>query len=186
MEVKGTAFLARKQLVVAERGEAQFEALVRRFAEKEPVFRAPILATTILPIRPFLALNDEILRELYEGDVQSYLRVGEASAEWSLTQGPYRYLRESKSLEQFAGMGKVLYGNFFTGGRAETKLVGDVVELRIDGIERDLRHPYFEYAICGYFKRGRELVGAKRVEMKRVRGFTQGDADVHYTFTLKR
>lgn len=186
MEVKGTAFLARKQLFVAELGEARFDEFLRRFAEKEPVFRNPILATTILPIRPFLALNDAIVKELYGGDIQSYFVLGEKSAEWSLTQGPYRNLRESRSLESFAGMGRVLYGNFFTGGRAETKLVGNVVELRIDGIERDLHHPYFEYAICGYFKRGLELVGGGRVEMKRVRGFTKGDPDVFYTYTLSR
>ncbi|AKF11367.1 hypothetical protein [Sandaracinus amylolyticus] len=184
MEVKGTAFLARKTLLVHELGEEKFTRFLERFAEKEPVFREPILATSLIPIKPFLALNDAIVAELYGGDIESYFRVGAASAEWSLTQGPYKHMRETKSLDSFAGMGRVLYANFFTKGRAETVKHGNRVELRISEVAREYHHPYFEYAICGYFKRGLELVGGGRVDMKRIRGFTKGDADVFYEFHL--
>jgi hypothetical protein len=43
---------------------------------------------------------------------------------------------------------------------------------------------YFEYAIVAYFKRGLELVGARKVTMRRIKGFSIGGADVHYEYQL--
>ena len=189
MEVKGTAFLARKSMLVREFGEEKFNTLVAAIGRREPVFTRPILATTILPIAAFLAFNDMIVRDLYGGDVQSYFSFGEASAEWSLREGPYKNLVASKSLEQFAGMAKLLYANYFTEGRAESTLRHGsggklTVELRLLDIPRACHHPYLEYAICGYFKRGLELVSNAPVKMRAVRGFTKGDSTVQYEYVV--
>jgi hypothetical protein len=93
-------------------------------------------------------------------------------------------MRASKNLAQFAESGRLLYQNFFTEGRAETTIADNVVDLRLLGIPAAHRHLYLEYAIVGYFQRGLELVGARAVKLQRVRGFSAGDADVHYRYVL--
>lgn len=190
MEVKGTAFLARKAMLIREFGEEKFNAFLAEVGRREPVFTRPILATTVLPIKSFLAFNDMMVRDLYGGDVHSYFAFGEASAEWSLREGPYKNLVAQKSLEQFAGMGKLLYANYYTEGRAETSLRPQarngkrIVDLRLLDIPRECHHPYLEYAICGYFKRGLELVSHEAVTMRALRGFTKGDSEVHYEYVI--
>ena len=185
MDVKGTAFLARKAMLIQEIGEPRFAAFMAAYALEEPFFAHTILATTAVPIEKFIAFNDALVRDIYGGDTTSYFRFGKKSAEWALTVGPYKNLRESKSLEKFAEMGRLLYQNYFSNGRAETWIVSDnSVELRIVGVPAEYRHLYFEYAIVAYFKRGLELVGAKRVKMQRISGFSVGDAEVHYQYVL--
>jgi hypothetical protein len=185
MEVKGTAFLARKAMLIQEIGETRFAAFLASHALEEPFFKHAILATTAIPIEKFIAFNEAMVRDLYGGDVMSYFRFGEKSAEWALTVGPYKNLRESKSLEKFAEMGRLLYQNYFNNGRAETWIVGNNrVELRILGVPAEYRHVYFEYAIVAYFKRGLELVGARKVTMRRISGFSVGGAEVHYEYQL--
>ncbi len=186
MEVKGTAFLARKAMLIQEIGEQRYATFIAAYALEDPFFAHAILATTTIPIEKFIAFNDAMVRDLYGGDTMSYLRFGEKSAEWALTVGPYKNLRESKSLEKFAEMGRLLYQNYFSNGRAETWIVSDnKVELRIVGVPAEYRHVYFEYAIVAYFKRGLELVGAKKVTMRRLSGFSVGDAEVHYEYRLR-
>jgi hypothetical protein len=185
MEVKGTAFLARKAMLVQELGEARCAEFLARYALEDPFFAQSVLATTTIPVEKFIALNDAMVRDLYSGDTMSYFRFGEKSAEWALTVGPYKNLRESKSLGKFAEMGRLLYQNYFSQGRADTSIVGNnKVELRILGVPAAYRHVYFEYAIVAYFKRGLELVGAKTVVMRRITGFSVGDPDVHYEYRI--
>ena len=185
MDVKGTAFLARKAMLIQEIGEARCNEFLARYALVDPLFAESILATTTIPIARFIAFQEAMVRDLYAGDRMSYFRFGEKSAEWSLTVGPYKHLRETKSLEKFAELGRLLYQNFYTAGQAETTIVGNnKVELRLFGIPEEHHHVYLEYSITAYFKRGLELVGARSVMMRRITGFSVGDFDVHYVYRL--
>jgi hypothetical protein len=183
MEVKGTAFLARKSYVSREHGERRFDELLRRAALRDPVFNETILATTQLPVDAFLRFNELVVTELYAGDEQSYFRFGAASATWALTEGPYKHLVTEKSIPRFAASAPVIYRIYFTAGEARSEVLS---ERRVDtfllGIEP--HHVYFEYAIMGYFARGLELVSGTVVAMKVRRGFSRGDRDVHYEFTI--
>ena len=98
MDVKGTAFLARKVMLIEEIGEERFNQLVSEMARKEPIFSHPIHATTLIPLRVFVAFNDALIDELYGGDRSAYLRFGEKSAEYALTIGPYKRIRETNSI----------------------------------------------------------------------------------------
>jgi hypothetical protein len=182
MEVKGSAFVARKALLEKEHGAERFDRLLRKFAEREPVFRAPILATTRLPIDAFLRFNETVVAELYAGDEQSYFRFGEASAQWALTGGPYKHMVTNKSIGEFAASAPNIYRTYFTDGEASSEVRGAEVTLRLFDIEA--HHVYFEYAITGYFKRGLELVSGKKVRMTADRGFSKGDTDVLYRFVI--
>jgi len=181
MKVKGTAFLARKSMLEAELGEARVEAILKGFRADHPDFPSPVLATSTIPIADFLELNDRIVREVYDGDEMSYWRFGEASATWALVDGPYRRLREQKSLDEFVGSAPLLYRNYFTEGRAHaTRMDDGSDELVIEGIPPEHQHVYFEYAIVGYFAKGLGLVTDRDVSHERLEGYSAGDDRVRY------
>lgn len=181
MEVKGTAFLARKAMLEKEHGAAKFDELLRDVAKTNRVFLMPILATTRIPIDAFLRFNEAVVKRLYAGDELSYFRFGEASAAWALA-GPYKQLVTNKSVEEFAASAAAIYRNYFTEGEARSSIDGHVVTLRLVGIDAPHRHVYFEYAIMGYFKRGLEIVSGHPVKMIAQRGFSKRDPDVVYRF----
>jgi hypothetical protein len=183
MDVKGTAFIARRTFVSRDHGSAAFEAVVATVAKTHPILAEPVVATTRLPVRAFIALNDEIVTRLYAGDVQSYFRFGEESAVWGLTVGPYKGLVAEKSVRGLVSSVPTIYRSYFSEGECIAKLLdGDRAELRLQGIEP--RHVYFELAIAGYFARGLEIVSGRAVKTTRLRGFSLGDKDVHYEMGL--
>ena len=186
MEVKGTAFLARKAMIEREHGPIRFHEVMRKAAERDPVFSSAILATTRIPIDAFLRLNDLLVSDLYQGDEQSYFRFGEQSAAWALgPDGPYRRLVTDRSVGEFVASAPAIYKNYFTDGEAHAEQQGDDVRLLIVGVPAPHRHVYFEYAIMGYFRRGLEMVSGRRVEMVARKGFSKGDDEVVYHFALQ-
>jgi hypothetical protein len=183
MDVKGTAFIARRTHVSREKGADAFDAVLAEVAVEHPVFGEVIVATTRLPVRPFIKLNDLIVERLYKGDPHSYFRFGEASAVWGLTQGPYKGLVAEKSVRGLVASVPIIYRSYFSGGQALAREIdADSAELRLSGIEP--RHLYFEYAISGYYARGLELVSDRAVTMTVHHGFSRGDSDVHYVMHL--
>jgi len=183
MDVKGTAFIARRTFVSRDHGAGAFEAVVASVAKAHPILAEPVVATTRLPVRAFIDLNDEIVKQLYSGDQHSYFRFGEESAVWGLTVGPYKGLVAEKSVRGLVASVPTIYRSYFSEGECVAKsLDDDRAELRIGGIE--LHHVYFEYAIAGYFARGLELVGGRTVKTTKHRGFSIGDNNVHYEMVL--
>ena len=186
MEVKGTAFLARKAMIEREHGPVRFEEVMRKAALRDAVFKTAILATTRLPMDAFLRLNDLFVAELYDGDEQSYFRFGEQSAAWALSpDGPYRRLVTNRSVAEFVASAPAIYRNYFDEGEARAEGHGDDIRLMILGVPEPHRHVYFEYAIMGYFKRGLEMVSGRRVKMTAHKGFSKGDAEVVYRYQLE-
>jgi hypothetical protein len=183
MEVKGVAYLARRSMLVAEFGEQRFRDIVDAVAKKHPVFGTPILATSAIDIRAFLDFNDAIVTALYRGDTKSFWAFGEKSADWALTQGPYKHLLASKSVSEFADSATRIYRNYFNEGTATSEVAPGRVDLTLTGVPPAYRHVYFEYSIFGYFKRGLELVGARELRLERIKGFSKGDPIVHYLYT---
>jgi hypothetical protein len=187
VEVKGTAFLSRRGFIDKEHGAGTFEGIVRRQAKVDPVFRDPILATTRLPIEPFLRLNERIVAELYGGDDRSYLRVGELSAEWALAEGgPYHHLVKGRDIEAFSRSAPAIYKNYFTEGAAEAHVdPKDPTKITLQLVGIAIPHKYFEYAIIGYFRCGLGIVSGKNVVETCVRGFSKGDRDVLYRYEVR-
>ena len=56
------------------------------------MFARPILVVTTIEVLDFIALNDAIIDRFYGGDLTTYFRFGEASAERALREGPYHQL----------------------------------------------------------------------------------------------
>lgn len=185
MHVRGTAFLARKLMLVEELGEEVFGTVLAEIARKEPIFNETIHATTLIPMRAFAVFNEAIVQTLYGGDTASYLRFGEKSAEYGLVLGPYKRIRDTNSVEVFVESARIIYQGYYTEGRAEGSLDGNVADLKLHGIQPEHRYLYLEYAIAGYVRRGMELVSLHTVAMERVRGFSCGDDEVHYRYIIE-
>lgn len=185
MDVKGTAFLARKLMMMEEIGQERWIDFLSQFARQEPIFNEPVTATTLIPLRSFIALNEALIDTFYDGDRSCYLRFGEKSAEYSLMIGPYKRIRETNSVTVFVESARIIYQGYYTAGRAEGTIDGDVADLKLHGIPPEHRHVYLEYAVAGYVRRGIELVGLHSVAMERVRGFSCGDDLVHYRYILE-
>jgi len=186
MDVKGTAFLARKVMLIDEIGEDRFNRIVSDFGKKEPIFNQPIHATTLIPIQVFVAFNDALVDELYGGDRRAYMRFGEKSAEYALMIGPYKRIRETNSVSVFVEAARFIYQGYYTAGRAEGSMEGDTADLRLHGVPCEHKHLYLEYASAAYVRRGIELIGMHSVAMTCVRGFSQGDDEVHYRYAIER
>lgn len=185
MEVRGTAFLARKLMLIEEIGEERFNALLLEVARIEPLFLEPIHATTLIPIRAFVVFNEALVQALYGGDTASYLRFGESSAEYGLLLGPYKRIRETNSVAVFVECARIVYQGYYTEGWAEGSLAGNIADLKLHGIQPEDRYLYLEYAIAGYVRRGIELVSLHSATMERVRGFSCGDDEVHYRYVIE-
>jgi hypothetical protein len=185
MEVKGTAFLARKVMLIEEIGQERYAQFLAEFAEQEPFFRQPISATTLIPIGAFIAFNEVLVSTFYGGDVRSYLQFGEKSADYALIFGPFKRIRETHSIAAFVDSARVIYQGYYTAGRAEGSLEGQTAELRVIGIPSEHKHLYFEYVIVAFFRRGIELTGAHSVTMTRVLGFSNGDDEIRYRYSIE-
>lgn len=183
MRVKGTAYHARLNLLKHKLGEDGVAQFVERYREAHPEFPKSVLPTSQIPAQDFLRFNDAIVDDVYAGDTQSLWELGETSAEWSLTDGPYRSLLQGRDISRFAAMAPVMWSNFFDTGRARSETHQDRIELWIEGVPADVRHLYFEYSVVGYFRRGLEMLGAT-VRMTRLAGFSAGDEYVHYRLKL--
>jgi hypothetical protein len=185
MDVKGTAFLARKVMLIDEIGEDRYAVFLADFARKEPAFNQPISATTLIPLPAFIAFNEALIAAFYGGDPASYLRFGEKSAEYALSIGPYKRIRETNSIAVFVESARYIYQNYYTAGRAEGSLRGNVADLKLHGIPPEHKHIYLEYVIVSYFRRGIEVLSRHSVAMTRVLGFSNGDDDIHYTYVIE-
>lgn len=185
MDVKGTAFLARKVMLIEEIGEEAYNLFLAEVAQREPIFGQSIVATTLIPIRSFIAFNEAIVDRFFDGDRNAYLRFGEKSAEYALLIGPYKRIRETSSIAAFVESARFIYQGYYTAGRAEGCIDGDDADLKIHGIPADCRHLYFEYAIAAYVRRGIELTGLRSTSMTRVLGFSRGDDEIHYRYHVE-
>ena len=127
----------------------------------------------------FLAFHDELIGRLYAGDPQSYFELGEQSAFWALTDGPYQGFIRSPDIAEVAKSFSRIWRAYYTETTswAEGKVTDGGVEFSVFGLPD--WHPYFEYHVVGYMKGALGLVCANPIEATRIRGSEQG-----YTYLL--
>lgn len=183
MYVKGTAFIARQDMLVHELGKDAYESFLAEFAERNPMFRDPILATSRIPAEVFLAFNDEVIDRFFRGDRMTYWRFGEESGEYLFHHGPYKDVFYSGDYTRFLGSLPNVWRTFYSEGECSGELDDGIVDIRITGVP--VRHLYFEYTALAFIKRGLELTGSPNLETKKLKGFSSNDDEVHYRFVLR-
>lgn len=186
MHVKGTAFLGRVDMLVRELGEDRWTAFFDDYLQKNPSpnIKRNIRATAQIPVDEFIHLNDAVIEKFYGGDPKTYLRFGEASAQWALTEGPYKQLSLSRDYHAFIDRQSTLFGLYYSAGESRATLEGNLVDYEIS-VPAAYQHVYLEYSPVGYFRRGIELTtGSKMLQTECLKGFSRGDSEVHYRFRL--
>ena len=183
MEVKGTAFIARKQMIETTRGAAAWSGFLQRLRAKESFYNVPVLPVTLIPVRSFLCANNLIIQDFFAGDPRANWRMGEASAEWALMQGPLKTMMGNRSFARFANTGPAIWQAYYTAGTCHVEVKQSAVEVFIDGVP--VPDVYFEYGVLGYYKRGLELASGGAIECTKRKGFSSGDAHVHYTLEVR-
>ena len=183
MEVKGVAFLARQAMAEVTYGVEAWRRFLADFAKQEPVFLQPVLPVTRLPVVPFLALNDALVRTFHGGDpVQGYWQFGVASGQYALGRGQLRGMFEQGEFRRFLQFTPFIWKGYFTEGELQALPGPDATELRILGVPH--HHVYFEYAVMGFAKGGLEALGAKSLEVEALQGYSRGDDEVRYRFKV--
>ncbi|MGC4122913.1 MAG: hypothetical protein QM765_51765 [Myxococcales bacterium] len=182
MEVKGTAFVAREKAMVAAFGEARWKAFLQAAAEQLPLFRRRVTALTRMPVADFLALNDRLVNEFFGGDPLAFWQMGEKSAEWGLTDGPYAIYRRDRNIEAFVRETlPSIWTGYFSRGKVVGTIADKVVDVRIQ--EVPVLHPYFELVVMGYCRRGFELV-AGQSKPEKIAGAQKPGDEIHYRFQV--
>lgn len=183
MEVKGAAFVGRKDAVIKQFGDSAWAKFIEGYAEKDPYFKNSILSTTSIPADKFLAFEEALITNFYNGDKNTYWKHGEQAAEYSLVNGPYKIYLSSKDVKMFVEERlAAVWRMYYNEGEMVGKVEGNVAEVFINNVP--ISHIYFEYTVMGYAHKAIELVGAKIIEIKKVKGPSMGTKDSHYQFIL--
>lgn len=182
MHAKGTFFVGRRQFIIERFGEASWNEYMAFLAQKDPIFRGPILATTMVPIASYIRFQEEGVRRFFQGNEMSYWEIGAQSGEWALTEGPYKNYRQNlRQFQEFVEKSLPrIWTSYFSEGELKTSVQGSVVEGAIVGLP--VWHVCFEYAVMGFMRRAIELAGVAVKVQTRVRGVSAGDKAIHYRF----
>ena len=183
MNVKGTAYLTRKDTIIKAFGEERWNSFSAKLAAKDKYFSQMIMNITLIPLDKFILFLDDVLKEFFNNDNMHYWKLGEKSAEFALSPGgPYHSYLLTKDIKQFveSGMPK-LWSTYFDGGKFTARFENKVAHITIAGLPT--KHIYFEYLIMGYVRQTLIIFGVKAVE-HRVRGFSLGDNDIYYQFKI--
>ncbi|GMT98171.1 hypothetical protein KH5H1_22900 [Corallococcus caeni] len=183
MDVKGVAFLARQTMMVQAFGEPAWKAFVAEQAKRDPIFGQLIMPVSRIPADAFLRFNEAMTQRFYGGDTKAYWQYGIKSAEYALSQGQLKTMFGKDDFRRFALFTPGIWKGYFTEGDLTAQLQGDTVELRITGVPRP--HVYFELAVMGFAAGGLAyLSGRKEIHHEVLKGFSKGDLEVLYRFTL--
>jgi hypothetical protein len=182
VKIKGSALLARREIVTRRFGADAWARLVADMAAVYPYFHSHLMASSLVPVPEFLAFHDELLRRFYPDDDGIYFRLGEESAAWALTEGPYKNFMARKDVASFVGSAANLSNAYWAEAACvyTAVLEGDVVDFQVAGIP--YWHPYFEYLVAGYVKGALEMLCGNRVTAECVKGGS--GTEYHYRFHL--
>lgn len=184
MEVKGAAFVARKDALIKQFGDNAWNSFINDLGEQDKYFQSLILSTTPIPAEKFLKFQDLVVKIFYNNDQKAHWINGEASAEYSLIYGPYRMYLSSNDVLVFAEEKlPTIWKMYYSEGDMSTKVTGNLIDIIVKNIP--IQHVYFEYTTMAYCKRAIELVGTKILEIKKIKGPSIGTNDIHYQFIIE-
>ncbi len=181
MIVKGVAFLAREQMLIAAHGEPAWKGFLKDFAASEPTFPFPILPISRIPAEAFLRFNEALTRHFYAGDQSLWWAYGEQSAQYALGKGQLKGLFKPGEITKFLLFTPAIWKGYFDAGELTCQVKGKVAEMRITS---PIQHVYFEYSVIGFARGGMKFLQAAHPEPEFVRGFSKGDDEVVYRFVI--
>ncbi len=182
MNVKGVAYIARKEEIISEFGEERWNDFNKRFEESHPIFEGGILATKWIPVEEFLAFIDEVIKEFYNGDYKMTWKLGEKSAEAGLTEnGPFHvFLRSKREPKDFlSNVLPRIWNMYYDEGSVKYEFEGNIMHAYV--LDMPLYHIYFEYTNMGYVEKALEITGFQVKEIIKVKSTLK---EIYYKFVL--
>lgn len=182
MEVKGTAFISRKKMIIGQFGEEKFYELMKELSLQDVYFKNnDITLITMIPAEKFLLFNDFVLKKFYSNNINVYWTMGEKSAEFALVDGPYKILIKDRNIERVLTEAiPVMWKVYFTEGNIETKYEKGSLEVSVFNIP--FNHYYFEYVVMGYCNKLINLCGASGITVEKLKTIDRGDKEIRYKF----
>lgn len=181
MNVKGTAFISRKEQIIHTFGLEKWITFYMHIQSKDKYFETEPSPVALIPINSFLLMNDEIINEFYGGKKDVYWIFGEKSAAWALTEGPYKIFMTSKNLNSFIDKTMpMVWSTYYTEGKMFGVIDKKTIHVHIQGITTP--HIYFEFTTMGFVKKALELYGLKNVRHECLSGYSSGKEEIHYLF----
>ncbi len=182
MNVKGVAFQGRKEQIISEFGEERWNDFIQRFEESHPLFKEGILATTSIPVEEFIAFQDEVINEFYNGDFKMTWKLGEKSAENSLSEnGPFHiFLKHKRKPQDFlSNVLPRIWKMYYDEGRSKYVFDGNIMHAYI--LDLPKYYAYFEYVVMGFTQKFLELIEVPIKEITKIKGSAE---EIHYRFLL--
>ena len=130
MNVKGSAWLARRSMLIAEFGQAAYDDFIGELRREDPTFDVPSLPTSKVPIEGFLKFNDRAIDRFYGGDLETYFTFGAASADYFSSGGPYQKTFFSADWHTFLRRAPLLWAQVYDEGEVQV-IDGEAVEVRV-------------------------------------------------------
>lgn len=184
MNVKGSAFVTARQVMVQVYGEERWNSFMTKLAEKDKFFSKMIMAISLVPIEKLIVFFDEMSKEFFNNDKSVYEILGRSGAKQALQEGGmYHSYLHNKDIKYFVEFVlPKLWSTYYDGGVITTKLENNIVHMTITGV--NVNYIYFEHLLIGYFKQALKVFGKKSV-VKKIRSIVQGDNDFYFQFELK-
>lgn len=177
MQVKGTAFIARKDSVENKFGKEKLDAVLEVVPQ---VFALMSSTGNFYPSRlyeydHYTAFNQAVCDVLYNGDEKAYREMGEESAEIAL-QSVHKVFIMNKDARSFLRSLPVIYNAYYVNMGAAKIDIDDKANLAVSEIRVPGRaHRSLCQIISGYVKRGLTLCGAQNVDLNETSCQCRGD-----------
>lgn len=184
MNVKGTVFTTTKATVTEAFGEERWNSFMAKLAEKDKFFMNVIMSVTLIPLEKTILFFDELIKDCFNNDKNSYVMFGMIGAKFALSPGgPYSSFLLTKDLKLFVeSVLPRLWTTYYDGGQATAKLEGNTIYVKITGFP--IKHVYYEKLLMGYYKQAIKVYGRK-TNATMIRSLTAGDEDLYFKYELR-
>jgi hypothetical protein len=184
MNVKGTVFTTTKATVTEAFGEQRWNSFMAKLAEKDKFFGNVIMSITLIPLEKTIFFFDELIKDCFNNDKNSYVMFGMIGAKFALSPGgPYSSFLLTKDLKLFVeSVLPKIWTTYYDGGSTSAKLEGNIIYVKITGFP--IKHVYYEKLLMGYYKQAIKVFG-KKTNATMVRSLTAGDDDLYFKYELR-
>lgn len=183
MNVKGTVMLTGKSAITTVFGEEKWKSFMTQLAQRDNYFNNVIMSVTLIPMDKFIFFLDELIREFFENDKETYALFGKVAANFGLSQGgPYHSYMLIKDIKKFAeSITPKIWSTYFDGGEVIAHVENNVIHIKLTGFP--INNSCFESLVVAFFQQAIHIFG-KKSNPKQIRSLSLGNNDTYYQYEI--